>query len=229
VRTSISLSKVLSRANAASEALATAVSGIALGAARLVTTFWSDVQRRRWLRAVLAGFHFPVDVSLLVLGRLAAAVQTLLWLEPAGRRLTLDEQAVFAPIFAGSVRLDRVLVKEGFIGILGVSGRAFTLGRFIYSPKPLPRDVLLHELVHVWQFEREGLGYLSRAIWAQGPGGGYDHITPRKAGRTFVQLNPEQQAQWVQDLFRAGKLWGVEGQAVLSHLQTRDLPVSRPL
>jgi hypothetical protein len=166
----------------------------------------------RWL-------HWPLDTALLVLGRLMGWLQVLLRLEPKGRGLTPEERALFEDIFQGSVRLDPVIIKEGRIGILGITGRAFTLGNWIYSPGPLSRDVLLHELVHVWQFQQEGRGYITRAIWAQWLGGGYDHITPRKKGRTFRQLNPEQQAQWVQDLLRQNRLFTEEGRAVLEALR----------
>lgn len=78
--------------------------------------------------------------------------------------------------------------------------------------------VLLHEAVHVWQFQRTGSGYLSRALGAQlvhgshgvGSGQAYDWLHAAEQGNRFADMNPESQAElgcWIgQSLTEDGEL-----------------------
>jgi hypothetical protein len=66
--------------------------------------------------------------------------------------------------------------------------------------------LLIHELVHVYQYERAGSRYLIEALAAQ-RGEGYDYAGPdglkaaRSAGRCLADFNREQQAQILQDYY----------------------------
>lgn len=101
-----------------------------------------------------------------------------------------------APIYAGSLRYDKVRVCEGYswpnsANRLGRFTRrqssprlgehnSITLGNHCYFPVFLPEtlpspgdwnisnlDWLIHELTHAWQYQHTGAGYLFRALWAQ--------------------------------------------------------------
>ncbi|MBF5046217.1 MULTISPECIES: DUF4157 domain-containing protein [Myxococcaceae] len=156
----------------------------------------------------------PVDAPLLLGGRLLAALQVLTGLEPPGRRLTERERTLLEGVFGSGVDLDRVRIKEGRVGVLGVSGRAFALGSTVYVPRgrgPLSPGLLVHELTHVWQYQHGGTRYLSAALWAQFLGDGYDWRKGLAEGRPWEALNPEQQAALLEHAFEAGALGGGPG------------------
>jgi hypothetical protein len=130
--------------------------------------------------------------------------------------LTAAEMAAAAGVLGTqALRYRQVRVAEG--GLLPVvfacnGGRAFALFHTVNLPGSGLRvranlGLLVHELVHVCQYERAGSGYIVEALWAQRHAG-YDYGGPaglrqaRAAGLGFRHLNREQQAQLAQDYFR---------------------------
>ena len=68
--------------------------------------------------------------------------------------------------------------------------------------EPEISDVLVHEMTHVWQYQHRGWTYAPAALWAQIThlrGGAYDWGPDAQKRRPFSALNPEAQAQAVQD------------------------------
>jgi len=124
--------------------------------------------------------------------------------------LTGDEIATAAAVLGSTaLRYGDVRVARG--GILRPifklnSGRAFTTFHTVNFPDDGRLDVLIHELVHVFQHERLGGIYLGECIYAQATGG-YDYGGPdglrraREAGKRYHDFNREQQAQMVQDYY----------------------------
>jgi hypothetical protein len=113
-----------------------------------------------------------------------------------------------------AVRYADVRVAEG--GILNLifkrnEGRAFATFHTINLPTFGPHrranfGILLHELVHVYQYERTGGLYIAEAIYAQKTSG-YDYGGPDDLavclanGVCYRNFNREQQAQLVQDYY----------------------------
>jgi hypothetical protein len=162
-----------------------------------------------WARftAAVRGFFASVASTLgsACLG-LVSAVQTLLGLEPAGRALREGELGELGKVFGGSVDLTRVRLKEGTAGLLTVFNRPFTLGNTIYVPKswvPLSRESLVHEVAHVWQYQHGGTAYMAKAVWAQWFGDAYQWRKGLDQGKSWAQLDPEQQAQLISDAYAA--------------------------
>jgi hypothetical protein len=68
--------------------------------------------------------------------------------------------------------------------------------------------LLIHELVHVWQYQRLGFRYIPQALRAQASGAGYDYggtealYRARREGKTLFDFNLEQQADIIADYFR---------------------------
>lgn len=64
------------------------------------------------------------------------------------------------------------------------------------------REILIHEMTHVWQYQHGGLAYIGDSLWAQLKGAlgsgsrdaAYDWRTPQRAGVPWEKWNPEQQA-----------------------------------
>ncbi|MCY1020155.1 hypothetical protein [Pyxidicoccus sp. MSG2] len=149
----------------------------------------------------------PVDAFLMMGGRALSAIQTLIGVEPPGRKLSSDEIATLRTVYGDSIDYSSMRIKEGNSGLFSLSGRAFTHGNTIYIPPddlPLTPDLLVHESAHVWQHQNGGTDYMSEALWAQNVGDGYEFEKGIKEGKSWSQLNPEQQAELLQQAQRAG-------------------------
>lgn len=153
----------------------------------------------------------PIDGVLMMGGRAVSAVQTMLGLEPPGRKPTADELATMKSVYGDSVDWSRVQIKTGDVGLFGTSGRAFVHGDTIYVPKAslnpdgsIPKETLVHETGHLWQHQHGGTDYMSEALWGQHLGDGYDWKKGLDEGKSFGQLNPEQQAELVSTAYAAG-------------------------
>jgi len=135
------------------------------------------------------------------------------------RHLADKERAVAYKVFEGSVPYSKVIVSDG----LGYNGRAFTMpelggtyvihvgdGYYGMSSPNLPDDraLLIHELVHVWQGEHSRWrgSFVAKSGWAQLHDGddAYNYDPARL--KNWDSYNPEQQAQIVEDWYKAGAL-----------------------
>ncbi|MCP3098359.1 DUF4157 domain-containing protein [Myxococcus sp. K15C18031901] len=153
-------------------------------------------------RGLLRVVQLPLDVVLMLSLRVVSAVQVVFWLEPPGRLLTGFEVARLRPIFGTGLDYAVVRVKEGPLGVLGVSGRAFVHGDVVFIPpgrEASDLGLLVHELTHVWQHQCVGTAYLSEAIAAQWGRDGYDWRKAVAKGLRWEEFNPEQQAQFIED------------------------------
>jgi len=143
------------------------------------------------------------------------------------RKLTEKEVRIAKTVFADSIDLAAVSVDErAFLGckrghLLYVSFHTINAwGTF--GP-----ELLVHELVHVWQYEQLGSQYIPLAWQAQSSRNGYDYGGSDalrnfiEEGKPFRSFNLEQQAEIVTDYFKImkGKKpgWGNAGKS--------DLPV----
>jgi hypothetical protein len=109
----------------------------------------------------------------------------------------------------GDVRV----AQGGFLGLwYRLKGeRAFNMFYTINLPRSGPHarenlDILIHELVHVFQYERLGSVYGAESLYAQRTGGynygGAEGLRQARAqGRRFGAFNREQQASIVQDYY----------------------------
>jgi hypothetical protein len=130
--------------------------------------------------------------------------------------LTQPEQEAGGEVLgADAVNWDKVKVAHG--GLLKLAfrvngNRAFTTFHTINLPETGGHtraniDIIVHELVHVLQFERVGSRYAGEALGAQ-ESGGYGYGGPdglrrdRSSGKRFRDYNREQQGQIAQDYFK---------------------------
>ncbi|NOJ81603.1 hypothetical protein [Myxococcus xanthus] len=158
-------------------------------------------------RGLVQVVQTPVDAVLMVGGRAISAVQTLLGVEPVRRGLTAEEEAALRQVYGDSLDYSRISIKEGNAGLLTMSGRPFVHGDTIYIPSrhiPLRMDTLVHEAAHVWQHQHGGTDYASEALFAQFFGDGYNLGKALREGKSWSQLNPEQQGELLEQGYRAG-------------------------
>lgn len=143
--------------------------------------------------------------------------------KPSGKRsLSASELLAARKVFVSGINYPPVSIErmasftEFFAG-----NRAHTLGNTIDLPSKVyvvPEQylsIIIHELVHVWQYQHGGMGYAPSAVWAQIFGDGYDFAKALRQGKPWAKMNPEQQAQMIQEAFRSayfdtpGALFGV--------------------
>ena len=73
-------------------------------------------------------------------------------------------------VFYNSLALYNIRLIEGWSGAFGINDRAFTLANTIYMKRNDPAvrpDILVHECVHVWQYQNIGSRYTMDALGAQ--------------------------------------------------------------
>ncbi|TAK41586.1 MAG: hypothetical protein EPO28_08415 [Saprospiraceae bacterium] len=142
------------------------------------------------------------------------------------RRLTEVETKLARTVLGNAIDYEAVLVDEhAFLGC--------KQGHFLYVSfhtingwGGIDSELLMHELVHVWQYEQLGSRYIPLALQAQFSPQGYDYgglnalLDYLKKGNSLKDFNLEQQAEIVTDFFRImtdkKPRWGLAGVQDLS-------------
>ena len=127
--------------------------------------------------------------------------------KPNSRALTEAEKALASEVFGKSINWKRVRLDEW--ALLGPPQKQFCYVGFyvINSWRKMSPTTLIHELVHVWQFQQVGSSYIARALWAQQQReaynyGGYAALEiAYKEERGLLAFNFEQQADIIADAF----------------------------
>lgn len=125
------------------------------------------------------------------------------------RALSSREKAVAHTVFGKSVDLNLVRIDEHAVLGPAFTKRAFTSFHTINAWGAVEDSILIHELTHVWQYEKAGAIYMAQALHAQiqrGLGaydyGGVDGLRDaRTKGMGLTSFNREEQAQIVQDFY----------------------------
>jgi hypothetical protein len=165
----------------------------------------------------------PFDMLAVTLQNGISAVQTAIGVETPGRSLTAAEQSELKKVYGDKVDLSQIRIKEDNIGLNNLMA-PHTVGNTIYIPKgwlPDPssanyqqqrNELLVHETAHTWQYQNGGTDYIGSSIWNQLKGavsGGsrdaaYEYDQPIKAGKSWTELNPEQQAHLIENAYVQG-------------------------
>jgi len=159
---------------------------------------------------------------LVILGKAVALAQVALLIQETERTLTAEERRILRVVFHRSIALYNVRLVAGRAGVFGVNDRPFTLGNTIYlkgrdtNKEP---ELLVHECVHVWQYQNEGARYASDALAAQVvEDDAYSWEDEISRGNTkWVDFNREAQAQLFEDAFTDGDLVQVATATVVHH------------
>ena len=125
-------------------------------------------------------------------------------LSPGLRKLTPEEHLFLKPIFGDSLPYHRIRIDER--ARIGPRQYNFYYVGFhtINSWGPIPPAVLVHEVVHVWQYVHLGALYIPRALAAQRSTAGYNYggLAGLRAARSLQDFNYEQMAAVIEDYFR---------------------------
>ncbi len=170
------------------------------------------------------------DVAILTIVGAVDVVATGLWLQPPSRPLTAEEEAVLREMYGDSLDYNSIRVSENNITTkMGIASHA--IGNTIYLANYdasdglnlQERELLVHEVGHVWQNQHGGNDYIHKAVFAMfnatidavGWGGltleafeihrndAYNWRLGFSQGKSFDELNPEQQAMVIQEIERA--------------------------
>lgn len=128
-----------------------------------------------------------------------SSLEQTLGLEAPPKKLTSEEIKLLRKIFFSSIDYAKVIIKAGNSHLLSISGRAFVMGNTVYMPKQnYSVSLLVHEMVHVWQYQNQGYEYISKSLWGQYLGEGYSFAKGIEGGKHWDELNPEQQASLIE-------------------------------
>ncbi|MEO6589950.1 MAG: hypothetical protein ABIP06_11665 [Pyrinomonadaceae bacterium] len=164
----------------------------------------------------------PFDTFIVGLNGAVSAIQTLVGAEPLSRELTNQEISELKKVYGDSIDYSQIHVKEGNLGL--ANGLApHTIGNTIYIPEGWldpnsanyrkdHNELFAHETAHVWQYQNGGTDYIGESLWNQFKGwasGGsrddaYNFGKAVDAGKSWADLNPEQQAALMEESYRDG-------------------------
>lgn len=160
------------------------------------------------------------------------------------RPLTGPERRQAQKIYQDSIDYDKVSIAAGSLGSAGASR---TFGNTIclqdekfedYTSSLTTKGLstLIHELGHVWQYQHGGLAYIPDALQAQAAStiatgdrnAAYDWRSAVQDGKEWKDWNAEQQAEAMEDYFKADQ--HIEAaKAAGSNPQPTDMEVVRTL
>ncbi|WP_375764865.1 hypothetical protein NR798_24415 [Archangium gephyra] len=199
-----------------------AVKCFARGLGGLLTGKFSTGGQELLLGVVKLVIQLPLDVLLSLGGRVLSGVQTLVGAEPVGGRLAPRQIAELRKVFGDSIDYERVRLKVGRLGLLSLPGRPFVLGHTLYVPRDIPRTeaatlhlpmhLLVQEMGHVWQYQTGGTDYVCETLWSQWFGEGSDWRTALDAGRSWGELEPEQQVRLLKVAYARSGYFEAPGQ-----------------
>ena len=127
------------------------------------------------------------------------------------RALSKRERLIAKVVYTDSINLDMVRIDER--AVIGPKWWRFAYVSYhtINSYGKIPDAILVHELMHIWQFTYLGSVYIINALMAQRSKDGYDykglhsmHEVINK-GQSILAFNFEQQADIVCDYYRIGE------------------------
>lgn len=138
---------------------------------------------------------------------------------PNVRTLTDLEILRGSKIFGKALDLSLVLLDKRSIPVRRGFAFAFVTFNTIHCWKPIPADVFIHELTHVWQYQNFGAGYIAAALYAQKTPAGYNYAYTEgwHLSAHLLEFNAEQQADLVQDAYRLQKQQTVQWRAAHAH------------
>lgn len=133
------------------------------------------------------------------------------------RGLTKKEIFMLKEIFKNSLEYNVIRVQQGRAGLLwffgateGLRTRPFALGNTIYFKRmKIEDEILIHEVVHVWQYQKLGILYMGDAITAMTSRVPDQYNWVREIDvrnrKDWQKFNREAQAEFFEDLWLKGR------------------------
>ena len=134
------------------------------------------------------------------------------WIKPSTRPLSDEELALSKTYFGDTIDYKLVRVHPSANLTANKLALAYVSFNTINHWRPISRDVFIHEMMHVWQYQNLGAIYTIKALHAQYRGNAYDYggfeglYHAMLQGRDLLSFNFEQQAEIIQDYCRLHEL-----------------------
>jgi hypothetical protein len=156
------------------------------------------------------------------------------WLKFNTRPLKNWERHLAYEIFGNALNYKRVRLDEwAFLGPPQLR-ICYVSGYVINSWGKMSNTTLIHELVHIWQYQNIGLIYIPRALNAQHSKegdnyGGLERLKQyKKEGKTIFSFNLEQQAEIISDYYNLKNGYPLQyGKATYSDLSVYEYFVNQ--
>lgn len=154
----------------------------------------------RWFAGIIL---LSLDLTIIIL-----IIETLLDLVKwKTRPLSAHEKELAIEVFGHQIPLQLIAFDPDSIPVKKNRTTAYVSFHTINASKNLPDNIFIHEVVHIWQFYRNGSVYISESIWAQKWGGGYNYgglepLMKYSEGKGLNAFNFEQQADIIEDYYR---------------------------
>ncbi len=124
------------------------------------------------------------------------------------RFLSEEEKKITRKYFGDSIKVDFVRINSQMSKRIGRKVYAYVTLNTINYNQDITKPIFLHEMVHIWQYQRFGSMYIYRALKAQYSNEKYDYGGLEKLysaminHRQFIDFNFEQQGAIVEDYVR---------------------------
>ena len=163
--------------------------------------------------AIKFTFYTAVGLVAASLATIVGAVQTAIGVQKS-RPLSPAEKEVLRAIYWEALNYDaiRIVYEPGILA--GLNGREYTVGFTIYGfPAGISAETLVHESVHVWQFQYEGTKYIGQSLLLQldehvfSPGYSsynWKAVIPPGPNGWYLIKSAEAQARFVQAVYKEG-------------------------
>lgn len=155
-----------------------------------------------------SSFQHPADFAFVVLDLFGVLdcfeLINALLLKRNTRGLSDAEKFSARMVFGNAIPLDLVRIDESARIGTRSTGIVYVSGFTINSWGPFSEAILIHELVHVWQYCQQGAAYIPRALRAQGTAMGYNYggLSALRKAQHISEFNLEQQGDLVMDYFQ---------------------------
>jgi hypothetical protein len=176
---------------------------------RLFTLWWSPFYRIYPAKIKIQAFFWSLFDALFVFDVLEIINN---FAQPHIRTLTDIEKERGVKMFGKTLDFSLVLLDKHSVPVQRGFAYAFVTFNTINCFRPMPPDVFIHELTHVWQYQNFGAGYIAVALYAQKTRAGYNYAFEDDwhLSEHLLDFNAEQQADLVQDAYRLQKEQSVQ-------------------
>lgn len=151
-----------------------------------------------------------IGTVIVVVGKGIAWIQSIFYAQGFERPLTDEEKAQLKRVFKKSLNYYVIRIIEGHAGVFGINDRPFVLGNTIYMKSgSFGIDSLVHEVTHVWQYQKTGNRYASDAIGAQmfvPDEYNWEREINVRGKDDWSDWNSEAQAEFFKDIWNKGEL-----------------------
>lgn len=154
----------------------------------------------RWFAGLIV---LAIDITPLNL-----VYETILdFLKNKTRPLSSHEIEIAFSVFGKSLPYHNIGIDPRSIPAIKKKTMAYVSFYTINFADAIPDTTLVHEMMHVWQYEMYGAVYITEAFWAQRWGGGYNYgglgsLKMHCDDLCLQAFNFEQQADIIEDYFR---------------------------